>query len=210
MNHKDFSKSAFHDANFTLPGHGSSNSYCWKMVPKNENQNLRRLWIDWNISCCLLQSHRQYRYWLEPSDCHCPALRSCFGWWQYMEVPMGQPGELCVKGPQVMKDMEPSTPKTEKVFYNGWLRTGWHCCRQRQWIFKLWIVKRYDSGFRIQCLPNEIEDVVIQHPGVLEVAAVGVPDEKSGEVVKIFVVKKKDPTFWKRSHQTLSWKLNWL
>lgn len=111
-----------------------------------------------------------------------------------MEVPMGQPGELCVKGPQVMKGYWNQPQETEKVFYNGWLRTGDIAVASDNGFFKI-VDRKKDmilvSGFNVY--PNEIEDVVIQHPGVLEVAAVGVPDEKSGEVVKIFVVKK-DPT----------------
>jgi long-chain acyl-CoA synthetase len=111
-----------------------------------------------------------------------------------MEVPMGHPGELCVKGPQVMKGYWNQPQETDKVFYEGWLRTGDIAIASENGFFKI-VDRKKDmilvSGFNVY--PNEIEDVVIQHPGVLEVAAVGVPDEKSGEVVKIFVVKK-DPT----------------
>ena len=106
----------------------------------------------------------------------------------------GQPGELCVRGPQVTKGYWNRSEETAKVVdANGWLRTGDIARMDEKGL--LYIVDRKKdmilvSGFNVY--PNEIEDVVAHHPGVLEVAAIGVPDEHSGEVVKLFVVKK-DP-----------------
>ncbi|HJR13661.1 MAG TPA: AMP-binding protein [Rhodanobacteraceae bacterium] len=110
------------------------------------------------------------------------------------EAAAGQPGELCVRGPQVMKGYWNRPEETAKVMdLDGWLRTGDIARMDEKGL--LYIVDRKKdmilvSGFNVY--PNEIEDVVARHPGVLEVAAIGVPDEHSGEVVKLFVVKK-DP-----------------
>ena len=106
----------------------------------------------------------------------------------------GQPGELCVRGPQVMKGYWNRPDETAKVLdAEGWLRTG-DIARMDERGFLYIVDRKKDmilvSGFNVY--PNEIEDVVAHHPGVLEVAAIGVPDEHSGEVVKLFVVKK-DP-----------------
>ncbi len=108
------------------------------------------------------------------------------------EVKNGESGELIVKGPQVMKGYWNREDETNKVItMDGWLKTGDVAILQEDGFFK--IVDRMKdmilvSGFNVY--PNEIEDVVAQHPSVLEVAAIGVPDDKSGEVVKIFVVPK--------------------
>lgn len=111
------------------------------------------------------------------------------------EVPFGEPGELCVKGPQVMKGYWNRQDETDKVLKNGWLHTGDVACMDNDGFLKI-VDRKKDmilvSGFNVY--PNEIEDVIAHHPAVLEVAAVGVPDEKSGEVVKIFVVKKSPVT----------------
>lgn len=109
------------------------------------------------------------------------------------DVPFGQPGELCVKGPQVMKGYWQRPDETAKVItQDGWLKTG-DVAVYADGFLKI-VDRKKDmilvSGFNVY--PNEVEDIVATHPGVLEVAAVGVPDEKSGEAVKIFVVKK-DP-----------------
>lgn len=106
-----------------------------------------------------------------------------------------EPGELCCRGPQVMLGYWQREEETKKVIRDGWLHTGDVAVMQKEGYFK--IVDRMKdmilvSGFNVY--PNEIEDVMAHHPAVLEVAAVGVPDEKSGEVVKIFVVKKQEVT----------------
>ncbi|HET9834799.1 MAG TPA: AMP-binding protein [Rhodanobacteraceae bacterium] len=110
------------------------------------------------------------------------------------EVAHGESGELCVRGPQVMKGYWNRPDETAKVMSgDGWLRTG-DIARMDERGFFYIVDRKKDmilvSGFNVY--PNEIEDVVAHHPGVLEVAAIGVPDEHSGEVVKLFVVKK-DP-----------------
>lgn len=109
-------------------------------------------------------------------------------------LPGGEVGELCVKGPQVMRGYWNKPEETAKTIdKNGWLHTGDIGKMDEKGFFYI-VDRKKDmilvSGFNVY--PNEIEDVVIQHPGVLEVAAVGVPDEKSGEAVKVVVVKK-DP-----------------
>ena len=106
----------------------------------------------------------------------------------------GEIGELCVKGPQVMKGYWQRPDETAKVIdADGWLHTG-DMARIDEQGFVYIVDRKKDmilvSGFNVY--PNEIEDVVVAMPGVLEVAAVGVPDERSGEVVKLYVVKK-DP-----------------
>ncbi|WP_435926782.1 long-chain-fatty-acid--CoA ligase FadD [Dryocola sp. BD613] len=109
------------------------------------------------------------------------------------EVPPGQPGELCVKGPQVMLGYWQRPDATDEIMHDGWLRTGDIATMDEEGFMRI-VDRKKDmilvSGFNVY--PNEIEDVVMQHPGVLEVAAVGVPGGASGETVKIFVVKK-DP-----------------
>lgn len=103
-------------------------------------------------------------------------------------------GELCVKGPQVMRGYWQRPEETEKVFTaDGWLRTG--DIARIDADGRIFIEDRKKdliivSGFNVY--PNEVEDVIAQHPGVLEAAVIGVPSEKSGEAVKAFVVKK-DP-----------------
>jgi long-chain acyl-CoA synthetase len=111
-----------------------------------------------------------------------------------VELAGGQIGELCIKGPQVMKGYWQRPEETAKVLTSdGWLHTGDIAKMDEKGYFTI-VDRKKDmilvSGFNVY--PNEIEDVVAQCPGVLEVAAVGVPDEKSGEAVKIVVVKK-DP-----------------
>jgi long-chain acyl-CoA synthetase len=111
-----------------------------------------------------------------------------------LEVAHGQPGELCVRGPQVMKGYYNRPDETEKVLRpDGFLLTGDVAVVDDNGFFRI-VDRKKDmilvSGFNVY--PNEVEDVVAMHPGVLEVAAIGVPDEKSGEAVKIFVVRK-DP-----------------
>ena len=110
------------------------------------------------------------------------------------QLKTGDIGELCVRGPQVMKGYWQRPDETAKVLTSdGWLHTGDIAKMDEKGFFYI-VDRKKDmilvSGFNVY--PNEIEDVVAQCPGVLEVAAVGVPDEKSGEAVKIVVVKK-DP-----------------
>lgn len=109
------------------------------------------------------------------------------------EVPMGEPGELLVKGPQVMAGYLGRPEATAESIKDGWFATGDMGTVDEHGYFRI-VDRKKDmilvSGFNVY--PNEIEDVVASHPKVLEVAAVGVAHESSGEVVKIFVVKKDD------------------
>ncbi len=106
----------------------------------------------------------------------------------------GEVGELCIKGPQVMKGYWQRPEDTaQAVDAEGWLHTGDMARMDEQGFFYI-VDRKKDmilvSGFNVY--PNEVEDVIAMMPGVLEVAAVGVPDEKSGEVVKVVIVRK-DP-----------------
>ena len=110
-------------------------------------------------------------------------------------LPVGETGELCIRGPQVMKGYWQRPEATEEVLRaDGWLQTGDIAVMTEDGYFKI-VDRKKDmilvSGFNV--FPNEIEDVVALMPQVLEVAAIGVPDEKSGEAVSLFVVKK-DPS----------------
>lgn len=107
------------------------------------------------------------------------------------EVALGEQGEISIRGPQVMKGYWNRPDETEKVMTNGFFRTGDIGVMNPQGFVKI-VDRKKDmilvSGFNVY--PSEIEEVVAQHPKVLEVAVIGVPDEKSGEVPKLFVVKK--------------------
>jgi long-chain acyl-CoA synthetase len=110
------------------------------------------------------------------------------------EVALGEAGELCVQGPQVMKGYYGRPEDTARAFTSdGFLRTGDVATMDADGFVRI-VDRKKDmilvSGFNVY--PNEVEDVVASHPGVMEVAALGVPDEHSGEAVKIFVVRK-DP-----------------
>jgi long-chain acyl-CoA synthetase len=110
------------------------------------------------------------------------------------DVPHGQPGEICIRGPQVMAGYWQRPDETAKVIgKDGFLHTGDIGIMDDKGFIRI-VDRKKDmilvSGFNVY--PNEIEQVVAMHPGVLEVAAIGVPDEHSGEVPKIFVVKR-DP-----------------
>ncbi len=110
------------------------------------------------------------------------------------QLPMGDVGELCIKGPQVMKGYWNRPQETMNVIDNdGWLHTGDMARMDENGFFYI-VDRKKDmilvSGFNVY--PNEIEDVIALMPGVMEVAAIGVPDDKSGEAVKVVIVKK-DP-----------------
>lgn len=106
------------------------------------------------------------------------------------ETPIGEPGELCVKGPQVMRGYWQRPEDTQKSFTeDGFLKTGDIALIQEDGYIRI-VDRKKDmiivSGFNV--FPNEIEDVVSGHPKVVECAAVGVEDAKSGEAVKVFLV----------------------
>ncbi len=110
------------------------------------------------------------------------------------DMPLGEVGEICIRGPQVMAGYWNRPDETAKVMTaDGFFKSGDMGFMNEDGYVKI-VDRKKDmilvSGFNVY--PNEIEDVIAGHPGVMEVAAVGVPDEKSGEVPKVFVVKK-DP-----------------
>jgi long-chain acyl-CoA synthetase len=111
------------------------------------------------------------------------------------ELPLGESGEICLRGPQVMREYWRRPDETAKVMLpDGWLRSG-DIGRMDERGFVFIEDRKKDmimvSGFKV--FPNEVEAVIAAHPGVLEVAAVAQPDERAGEVVAVFIVRK-DPT----------------
>ncbi|MGA6096401.1 long-chain-fatty-acid--CoA ligase FadD1 [Stutzerimonas marianensis] len=108
------------------------------------------------------------------------------------ELPIGSIGELCVKGPQVMKGYWQRQEATDEILSaDGWLKTGDIGLIQEDGYLRI-VDRKKDmilvSGFNVY--PNELEDVLATLPGVLQCAAIGVPDDKSGEAIKLFVVVK--------------------
>ncbi|PAV02004.1 hypothetical protein CBG25_13420 [Arsenophonus sp. ENCA] len=105
------------------------------------------------------------------------------------EVPIGQPGEMLVRGPQVMKGYWRSPAMTDEVMKDGWLATGDIAKIDEKGFIKI-VDRKKDmilvSGFNVY--PSEIEEVISNHPKVIENAAIGVVDENTGEAVKVFVV----------------------
>jgi long-chain acyl-CoA synthetase len=106
-------------------------------------------------------------------------------------VALGQPGEICIRGPQVMAGYWQRQDETDKVIdKDGWFASGDVGVMDERGYIRI-VDRKKDmilvSGFNVY--PNEIEAVVAMHPGVLECAVVGVPDKKSGEAVKLFIVK---------------------
>ena len=115
------------------------------------------------------------------------------------ELPLGSVGELCVKGPQVMKGYWQRQEATDEILdAEGWLKTGDIALIQEDGYMRI-VDRKKDmilvSGFNVY--PNELEDVLATLPGVLQCAAIGVPDEKSGEAIKLFVVVKPGVTLTK-------------
>ncbi|MCF6300847.1 MAG: AMP-binding protein, partial [Proteobacteria bacterium] len=106
---------------------------------------------------------------------------------------VGEPGELCIKGPQVMLGYLNRPGETEKTIVDGWLKTGDIACMDERGYFKI-VDRKKDmilvSGFNVY--PNEIEDAACLHDDIIECAAIGIADEKCGEIVKLFVVSN-DP-----------------
>jgi long-chain acyl-CoA synthetase len=107
---------------------------------------------------------------------------------------VGEAGEICIRGPQVMEGYwQRPTETAEVMLPDGWLRTG-DVGRMDEGGYIFIEDRKKDmilvSGFNVY--PNEIENVIVELEGVLEAAAIGLPDERSGEIVKIFVVRKDD------------------
>tara|TARA_R110000803_G_scaffold85827_1_gene152199 strand:+ start:65859 stop:67559 length:1701 start_codon:yes stop_codon:yes gene_type:complete len=107
------------------------------------------------------------------------------------EVEIGKPGEMWVKGPQVMKGYHNRQDATDEVLKDGWLATGDIATMDENGFFTI-VDRKKDmiivSGFNV--FPNEIEEVLVTHPGILEAAAVAAPSDATGEMVKVFVVRK--------------------
>lgn len=107
----------------------------------------------------------------------------------------GEPGELCVRGPQVMKGYWNRPNDTANTVDDGWLKTGDIAVLNEDGFLKI-VDRKKDmiivSGFNVY--PNEIEDVLVRHPNIVEAAAIGVSDEKTGEAVKVFIVTNSDVT----------------
>jgi len=115
------------------------------------------------------------------------------------ELPLGEVGELCVKGPQVMKGYWHNQDATDEMLdAEGWLKTGDIAIIQPDGYLRI-VDRKKDmiliSGFNVY--PNELEDVLVMLPGVLQCAAIGIPDEKSGEAIKLFIVVKPGVTLTK-------------
>ncbi len=108
-------------------------------------------------------------------------------------VALGQPGELIVRGPQVMRGYWQRPEATAEVIKDGWLYTGDVAVMDEQGTFKI-VDRKKDlilvSGFNVY--PNEIEDALTRHDGVLEAAVIGVPDDKTGEGVRAYVVRRDE------------------
>ena len=124
-----------------------------------------------------------------------PSTEACVQDEEGRILPLGEVGELCIRGPQVMAGYWQRPEETAKVMTSdGWLKTGDMAKMDEAGYFYI-VDRKKDmilvSGFNVY--PNEIEDVIATHPGVMEVAAVGVPDDKSGEAVKVVIVRK-DPS----------------
>jgi long-chain acyl-CoA synthetase len=108
-------------------------------------------------------------------------------------LPIGDAGEICVRGPQVMQGYWQRPDETKLVLTaDGWLHTGDIGAFDAEGFLKI-LDRKKDmvnvSGFKV--FPNEVEDVIAQHPGVLEAAVIGVTDEHTGQAVKLFVVKRE-------------------
>lgn len=112
---------------------------------------------------------------------------------QGQRVEMGEPGELWVKGPQVMQGYYNRPDATDEVMNDGWFATGDIATMDENGFFKI-VDRKKDmiivSGFNVY--PNEVEEVIMMHDGVVEVAAIGVPCETTGEKIKIYMVADND------------------
>jgi len=107
------------------------------------------------------------------------------------EVPIGEPGEMWVKGPQVMKGYYNRQEATDEVLKDGWLATGDIATMDDKGLFRI-VDRKKDmiivSGFNV--FPNEVEEVLVSHEGILEAAAIATPCDITGEKVKVFIVRK--------------------
>ena len=120
------------------------------------------------------------------------------------ELPLGEVGELCIKGPQVMKGYWERPDATAEIMDSeGWLKSGDIAVIQPDGYMRI-VDRKKDmilvSGFNVY--PNELEDVMASLPGVLQCAAIGIPDEKTGELIKVFIVVKPGMTLTKEQVMT--------
>ncbi|MDX1320555.1 MAG: AMP-binding protein, partial [Oceanospirillum sp.] len=126
------------------------------------------------------------------------------------DLPHGEVGELCVKGPQVMMGYWKNQAATDEMIdADQWLHTGDMAVIQDDGFTRI-VDRKKDminvSGFNVY--PNEVEDVIVSHKGIIEAAAVGVPDDKTGEAIKVFLVRRdnnltvKEVQEYCRSHLT--------
>ncbi len=109
------------------------------------------------------------------------------------EVPTGERGEIWAKGPQIMKGYWQRPEDTKEVLEDGWLKTGDIGIAQEDGFFRIVDRKKemvLVSGFNVY--PNEVEGALVHHPKISEAGVIGIPDEKSGEAVKVFIVKSDD------------------
>jgi long-chain acyl-CoA synthetase len=111
------------------------------------------------------------------------------------EVPLGEPGEVCFKGPQVMAGYHKKPEETAAAIRDGWLYTGDIGVMDADGFLTI-VDRKKDmivaSGFNVY--PNEIDDILFSHPKILEACTVGVPDPYRGETVKAFIVAKPGQT----------------
>ena len=174
--------------------HGDAKTGCREMAEDHRLRAVGRLWPVRDLADADLQPRRHRRS--SPATIGLPvpstylSIRDDDG----KEVPLGEAGEICAKGPQVMAGYWKRPEETANVMTaDGYFRTGDIGVMDADGYTKI-VDRKKDmilvSGFNVY--PNEIEEVIASHPGVLECAVIGVQDAKSGEAVKAFIVKK-DP-----------------
>ena len=192
LNNEDFRKLDFKPL---LPDlrrrHGRAEAGGRPLAASDRRDHLRRLWPVGDVARRNHQPLRRRRF---PGTIGLPipsteiAIRDDDG----NDLPLGEVGEICIRGPQVMAGYWNRPDETEKVMTkDGFFKSGDMGFMDKGGYTKI-VDRKKDmilvSGFNVY--PNELEEVVATLPGVLEVAAIGIPDEKSGEVPKLFIVKK--------------------
>ncbi len=122
------------------------------------------------------------------------------------EVPIGEKGELLVRGPQVMKGYYNNEQETKNAFFDGWLKTGDVVIMDEEGYITIVDRKKEIIKYKgYTVYPREIEDKLHEHPAVLEAAVIGVPDPVAGENIKAFVVLKKEHVGKTTARDILSW-----
>lgn len=192
MNHKDFEKLDFKNLKISVAGGMAlQNAVCtrWDKLTGNPIIEGYGLTETSPVACCnpIDGTNKLDHIGVPLPSTECKIIDD-----DGKEVAQGERGEICIKGPQVMKGYWNRPDETEKVLTSdGWLKTGDIAVVDKEGFFKI-VDRKKDmilvSGFNVY--PNEVEDALANHPGILEVAAIGVPDDASGEKVKVFIVKK--------------------